>query len=89
MFHAAQAALSLEVVRLPKSHKGVRTLFARQFVATQRVDRSLSRDLTFAFELRQASSYEVDAHFGGAVVNQVVEKAEAFITRIRQVLGVG
>lgn len=86
MFHAAQAAVSQEVARLPRSHKGLRTLFAQHFVGTNRVPRALSRDLTFAFELRQASSYEVSAEFGEGVVKETVERAEDFIVTIRQVL---
>lgn len=64
IYHAAQVSLAQEVARLPESHKGIRALFARYYVATHRVDRSLSRDLTFTFELGQASSYLVDASSG-------------------------
>ena len=49
MFHAVQAALSQTGARPPKTHKGVRTLFARHVVATKKVPRTLSQDLTFAF----------------------------------------
>lgn len=88
MFHAAQAAVSQEVARLPKSHKGLRTFFAKHFVATNRVPRDLSRDLTFAFELRQASSYEVSIEFGEDIVRETIERADNFITVIKKVLGV-
>lgn len=89
MFHAARAAVSQEVPRLPKSHKAVRTLFAKHFIATQRTDRALSRDLTFAFELRQASSYEVEADVGEDVVQQVIDKAEAFVAAVKKLVANG
>ena len=39
-----------------------------------------------AFELRQASSYEVYASFGEDVVEELIEKAEEFVERIRQLM---
>ena len=83
MFHAAQAALAAEVERLPKSHSGTRTLFAQHLIATNRLDRSLSRDLTYAFELRQSSAYEVEATFGLEAVEEIIARAERFVQVIR------
>lgn len=87
MFHAAKAAVSIEVNKLPRTHKGVHTLFAQHFVATNKVDLSLHRDLTFGFELRLESSYEVDATFGEDVVQQLIAKADGFISQVRNVIG--
>jgi len=88
MFHAAHAALSQTDARPPKTHKGTRTLFARHFVTTQKVPRTLSQDLTFAFDLRQATTYEVEAAFGEEAVDEVIRKAGAFVTCIQQLLSI-
>lgn len=53
---------------------------------TQRIDRALSRNLTFAFELRQASSYEVEAEVGEDVVRDVIGKAESFVAEIKKII---
>lgn len=86
MFHAAQAVLALEVERLPKSHRGMRTLFSQHLIATKKLDRQLSQDLAYAFELRQASTYEVESTFGLDAVEDVIEKAERFIQTVRPLI---
>ncbi len=89
MFHAATAAVSLRVDRLPRSHKALRTLFAQHFIASGQLDRALSRDLAFAFELRQASSYEVDTAFGQETVQDLVDRVERFVATIQRLIASG
>lgn len=92
MFHAAIAALSQEVPRLPESHDGLQMLFTMHFVRTNRVPQDLAGDLGRAFRLRQDSTYggdegRRDAELDEPKAAELVDKAEAFVAAMRRLLG--
>ncbi|MBI4499211.1 MAG: nucleotidyltransferase domain-containing protein [Chloroflexi bacterium] len=87
MFHAATAAVSQEVPRLPRTHDGLKTLFSLHFVATGRVARDAGSDLDDALRLRLAATYNPRAALDADAVVTLVEKAAAFIAAVRQLLG--
>ena len=86
MFHAAQAILAFNGIEPPRTHRGLREVFGKEIILRGLADRELGRALSRAFELRQASSYEVYASFGEDVVEELIEKAEEFVERIRQLM---
>lgn len=87
MFYAAQAALSSGQVRMPKTHRGVLTLFNSHYVRTGKVNAQFARDFRTAFNLRQQSDYEAYTNVEETQVQDMVQKAEAFVTEVRKLLG--
>ncbi len=88
MFHAAQAILAFKGIAPPKTHKGLRELFGKEIILKGLIEKDFGKDLTRAFELRQASTYEVYAKFGEDVVGEIVEKAERFVSKIKELIKV-
>lgn len=86
MFHAAEAAVALEPVRLPRTHSGMHTMFVRLFVTPGRLPKELGNDLSNAMALRQTSTYEVMASVDQQSVQEIVAKAEAFVAAISSYL---
>lgn len=86
MFHAAQAVLVFRGITPPRTHKGLREVFGKEIILKGLADRELGRALSRAFELRQASSYEVYAHFGEEIVREIVEKAGDFVEKMKELM---
>ncbi|MFQ5711995.1 MAG: HEPN domain-containing protein [Candidatus Geothermarchaeales archaeon] len=86
MFHASQAILASRGIRPPKTHKGLRELLGKEVIKAGLMDKEFGRDLSNAFEMRQASSYDIYANFGGERVREIVDKAESFIKKIKNIL---
>jgi len=84
MFHAARAMLAFKGIEPPRTHKGLREVFGKEIILKGLVGKELGRALTRAFELRQASSYEVYVSFSEDVVEALIENAEEFIEKIRR-----
>ena len=87
MLHAVHAALETAGARRPRTHSGVHDTFSRYFVGTERVERRLVADLQQVFAMRLASDYESSAGLDEEGVEAAVEKAAAFVERVREVLG--
>jgi len=86
MFHASQSVLGSKGVSPPKTHKGVRELLGREVIMTNLLEKEFGRYLSEAFEMRQASTYDIYASFGEEGVTEIVDKAEQFIKRIKEIL---
>lgn len=86
MFHAAQAALATHGIRVPRTHRGLRSQFGEHLVATGIIEREYSRDLTLAHEMRQESTYEAYATISVTAVAELIGKAEKFLQRIGQLV---
>ena len=86
MFHASQAILALKGIRPPKTHKGLRELLGRETIITGLLEKEFGRDLSEAFEMRQASTYDIYANFGEEAVTKIVNKAERFVKRIKEII---
>ncbi len=87
MFHAAQAALAGRGEKAPRTHKGLRSMFGERLVATGLIEREYSRDLTKAFEMRQESTYEAYGVATEAEADDLIGRAERFLTRVEALLG--
>ena len=85
MFHAARAILYQKGIK-PKTHSGVRVMLSQHVVKEGIVSKELEKSLSKAYDMRQLSDYEVDAEFGKEAVEDVVNKAESFISQIEEVL---
>ena len=86
MFHAAQAALGSQGVKAARSHRGLRSQFSEHLVATGILEKEYSKDLTFAHERRQESTYEAYGAIGDSDVAELIAKAEKFVSRIRRLV---
>lgn len=86
MFHASQAILAAKGLSPPKTHKGLRELLGREFIKTGLLEDHLGKDISKAFEMRQASTYDVFAAYGEEEVSIMVDKAEQFISKIKKLL---
>ena len=86
MFHAAQAILAFKGIAPPKTHKGLRELFGKEIILKGLVEKNFGKELSRAFELRQASTYEVYAVFGEDSVREIVESAEKFVNKIKELV---
>lgn len=85
MYHAAQAVLSSKGFK-PKTHSGLRELFGREFVQKGLVDKDAGKSLSEAFNMRQASTYDVYAEFREEKVENIVTKAEAFVRKMNELI---
>lgn len=87
MFHAAQAALRHKGITV-KSHKGLIGQFSKEYIKTGTIDPELGRMLQKGFRLRQTSDYELYAILPEKQVQDLVEKAKAFVEHLRETLAV-
>ena len=86
MFHASHAILASKGVSPPKTHKGLRELLGRELIKTGLLEKEFGRHLSKAFQMRQASTYDVYASYGEGEVSTIVDNAEKFITKIKELL---
>jgi len=86
MFHAAQAVLYARGYK-PKTHEGTKTMFGEHVIKVQLAERRFGKMLTKAYDMRQASDYEVDIVFGEEDVGGVVKMAEEFVQKMKEIVG--
>jgi len=86
MFHASQAILASKGISPPKTHRGLRELLGREVIKAGLLEKEFGKDLSKAFEMRQASTYDIYASYGEGEVSMAVEKAERFIEKIKELL---
>lgn len=87
MHHAAQSILFKLGIKPPETHSGLISMFGKHAVETKLIDPQFGRMLSKAFELRQKSDYEVFAAVVREDVEDIVAKAEAFVGKIRNLVG--
>ena len=76
--HAARALL-FSVGLEPTSHRAVRSLVARHFVQSGRLDAERSKDLAQLEALRTASDYDTTFALSAVDIRPEVEKARRFV----------
>jgi len=86
MFHASQAILASKGISPPKTHKGLRELLGKEVIKTGSLEKEFGKDLSKAFEMRQASTYDIYASYGKEEVNTLVDKAERFTKKIKELI---
>ncbi len=80
-FYAAQALL-LSIDLVPKSHKGVRTLFLQHFVKEKKIPPELEKFYTRIFDERQFADYMDTEIFDEEAILYLFEQAKDFIRHI-------
>ncbi len=84
-FYAACALLETRGMG-GRSHRGLLTLFGREFVVPGIIAREHGRALHKLFERRQEADYGVFVDFDQETTADLVEAAEAFVTDARELL---
>ncbi len=87
MFHAVQAALIAAKARSHKTQSGAMNPFSRHYISTGRMAREFVEDLQDAYDLRQQSDDDVYTAVGEAQVREMIQKADAFVTAVKTLLG--
>jgi uncharacterized protein (UPF0332 family) len=84
-FYAALGALASRGER-PKTHSGVRTQFAREFVATGLVPSETGRILGMAAQTREEADYDALSVFDAAAASDLLADAERFVRSVERLL---
>jgi len=87
VFQAATAALTSKGITA-KTHRGLKNQFSKEFIKTKQIEEKFIQALEEAFDARQSSNYELYAQFGEEGVKGIIEKAESFVSKIREMLRV-
>ena len=85
MFFMAEAALMTRGLS-PSSHKGVITLFGKQFVKTGVFDQEMGRALRRAHDYRLTGDYAIGVSVGREVAEDLLQSARDFVSRVRSYL---
>ncbi|MEM2027165.1 MAG: HEPN domain-containing protein [Candidatus Bathyarchaeia archaeon] len=86
MFHASQAILVAKGVSPPKTHKGLREKFGKEIIKAGLMESQYGKDLSRAFEMRQASTYDVFTTYSKEDVNGIVDRAERFVRKNKRTI---
>ena len=84
-FYAVSALLIKEGLSSSK-HSGVRSLFNRHYVKTDKVSKEMARIYNDLFERRQESDYMDFICFEPSQVQPWISQAEAFVTNIETII---
>lgn len=87
MFYAVLGLLQ-SIGKAPSKHAGAISLFDREFVRVGHFERSLSKDLHRAFELRQAYDYRSTAPASREEAEQAWQRAACFVEAVASYLEV-
>ncbi len=87
-FHAAQALLFERTGRVAKTHRGVRTSFARLAQEDPRIDRTLTQFLGRGYQRKEVVDYGIgpQAIVSEAEAREMINTAVRFIDRIATIL---
>ncbi len=85
MFWATRAALVQRGI-FTKTHKGLINQFSKEFVKTNTVSFKLFQYLQEAFDLRQETTYETGIELTKERIDELLERAEEFITKIQRII---
>jgi len=85
IFHAARALLFSKGVTA-KTHHGTISLFSEKIVRQGILPEKYADMLRKAFDLRQKSDYEIYATLNVESVREVIENAEHFIEKVKELL---
>jgi uncharacterized protein (UPF0332 family) len=88
-FHTAQALIFERTSRVAKTHKGVRTVFARLAKDDPRIDRSMVEFLGRGYDLKSRADYGVgsEAYIDFTSAKTAIEAAGSFVETIAVLLG--
>ena len=80
------SALLLQNEINPKSHKGVRQMFALHFVQTELVSRDLGRFFSDLFDKRQTSDYDDFVLHDKETTEELIKFAKIFLVTVQQII---
>lgn len=86
MHHAAYALLRTEG-HAPKTHRGLNHLLAEHFVGDHALSEEQVQALRHDQEVRELSDYEPDYHPSEEEVRDMLDRAERFVERVKEILG--
>lgn len=86
MYYSAHALLIDRKIRPPKTHSGLVALFSREIIKRALMDREFGKILARAFSLRQKSTYRVTADIEVEAVRELVEDAEKFVNKAKELV---
>ena len=86
MFYAVLALIVFEPYSSSK-HSGVISYFNRRFIKEGVFSEELGHSLNRAFELRQRGDYREYVDLSNEQVEPFIEKAKAFLSKVREYLG--
>ena len=87
MYHAAIAALLNKGI-VTKTHKGLHQQFNKEYIKSGLLDAEMGKFLQRAYILRQQSDYEIASSLDDNQAEELVDKAEEFITKLQETLGI-
>lgn len=87
MFYAAQALLKSEGVEVVK-HSAVEAAFGCHFAKAGRIDPKFHKMLMSARKVREIADYDIDEEIIEPVASLRLVEGRAFLTAIRELLGV-
>lgn len=79
MFYAAQALLLHKGVS-PKTHKGVRTEFAKHYIHTNIFPVTMVKDFSFVADMRSAGDYEIYVTITSEEAKESIDSAINFLS---------
>lgn len=92
MFHAAEAYISEESGKVTKTHRGVRSEFARLAKAEPRIDREVMTFLGTAYQFKARADYGIGptaTPITAAEASAAIATAERFIDTVALLLASG
>lgn len=85
-FHAAQAALLDIRGDTPKTHRGLRSQFAKLAAETDGLGKDMGRFLARAYRSKERADYEYEAPMAIAKAREIIESARDFVARVEALL---
>jgi len=86
MFYGAHALLLSRKIRPPKTHRGLISTFGKEIIMKDLIEKEYGKMLSNAFKSRQISTYDVYAEFGKDRVKILIDEAERFIQRVKEII---
>ncbi len=85
VYHAAKSALLMKGV-VPQSHEGVERMFSLYYVKTKDVEIEIGKIIGRLMKLREEADYYPETSFSADESLEAIEKAETFVTKIKDIL---
>jgi uncharacterized protein (UPF0332 family) len=82
MFYCVQSMLSTKNT-FTKSHKGILTKFAENFIKTGEIEKEFGADLKSVFDKRLTADYDMDNDISQEEAEEVLKRTAAFVEMTR------
>ncbi len=85
MHYMAEALLLTKNLRI-KSHRGLISLFGKEFIKTNILPKEIGRQLKDAFDKRQIGDYEISVKIDKEEVEELLKTGQKFIEKLKEYL---